>query len=203
MAHGGSNGPTLVRFPLNNAAELDGNVTAGQGHKAWYDFWGSDYGTYPAPTVLATNNQIGTVYGQAWDQTAGAIYVSAYTKRKTKFGPNGTGAIYKIANANGTPSTPALFVDLNAIFGANTAGSDPHPSATTNWFDDGATKQHVGKIALGDLDISKDFKYLYTVNLVDRTLYIIPTSGALNSTTIKRIQIPTSVPGMCDHLVLV
>src|SRR5262249_34022362 len=96
---------------------------------------------------------------------------------------------------NPTSATPTqgVFVDLNAVFGATTAGVNPHPTATTsNWTTDTASTSQIGKVGLGGLKLSQDGSKLYTVNLADRKLYVIPTSGTLDSSTITSFAIPTA-----------
>jgi hypothetical protein len=198
----GATNETIVRFPASYAADKDGTIgvvtnsatlTAPLTPANQYPFLAQR----PAPVVLATNNQTGAVFGLAWNEQNGDVFASAYLKRKTDL-PNGTGAIYRIPNANSaTPGTPVVFANLNTIFGANTTGVDPHdPILADRQQKDEGTKAQIGKVGLGDLDISPDGKLLYTVNLADRQLYIIPTTGALNTTTIKRVQIPTSIPNI-------
>ncbi len=186
---GATNADTIVRIEFSKAANLDGNIngvyssTSNTAVEA----------TRPKPTHIATNSQTGAIFGLAYDAAADRLYCAAYTKRKTQFGPGGTGAIYKIGNATAaSPGTPTVYVDLNNVFGAGTAGTDPHPVGT-NFNQDSATVSQVGKVSLGDLDLSPDRTKLYVVNMADRKLYVIPTSGALNSTTITRFAIPTSV----------
>jgi subtilisin-like proprotein convertase family protein len=191
FVQGNFSGDVLVRIPMSYAAELDGNIN-GPYAPAW-DL--PVEATRPKPTHLASSSEIGAVYGIGWDQQAHKLYASSYLKRKTAFGPSGTGAIYSIANADGaTPGLPALFVDLNAIFGANTAGADPHPVGT-DYQKDPASVPLVGKLSIGDIDLSTDFTKLYAVNMADRHFYVMPTSGPLNNTTITRYPIPTNVPG--------
>jgi hypothetical protein len=38
------------------------------------------------------------------------------------------------------------------------------------------------------------------MNLADKSLYAIPTSGAINSTTVKRVSIPFNAPGATGTL---
>lgn len=88
-------------------------------------------------------------------------------KRHTNFGIGGTGAIYVTKNvADPLNSSTELYLNLSN-FGINT-DLDPHSApnyqmdtigVNGNPFDD------VGKIGLGDLDISDDGKYLHVVNL--------------------------------------
>ncbi|GIV31547.1 MAG: hypothetical protein KatS3mg029_0898 [Saprospiraceae bacterium] len=134
----------------------------------------------PAHTTLAIAKEIGTTYGLAYQRSSQSIFAAAYMKRHSGFGPSGTGAIYRYDFANDTVTT---FVDLNALFGAGTTGADPHPNASTGstqWQRDANSWDPVGKIALGDLDISEDELFLWTINLADRKLYKIPLGSATN-----------------------
>ena len=152
------------------------------------------------PISLADADEVGSVYGLDFESKSQNIYASTYTKTHTGYGPGGAGAIYQIPITdlnNAAAGTPTEYVDLNAIFGAGTVsgvtrnyGSDPN-----NWLRDNAGFQGVGKTSLGDLDITEDGKYIMVVNLEDKRLYAIPTSGALNSTTIKRFDIPNPNTG--------
>ncbi len=124
----------------------------------------------PAPTHEAAANQIGPTWGLAYQRQSNSLFAAAFMKRHTSFGPGGTGAIYRIDRNSGTVST---FLNLNTLFGAGTAGTDPHP-AGTDFSRDAASWAPVGKVGLGDLDISEDGQTLWTINLADRRLYRIP-----------------------------
>jgi SdrD B-like domain len=137
--------------------------------------------TSPATNVIALNNNFGATYGMAWDRFTDSIYLGAYAKRKSPFGPGGTGAIYKVDAASGAVST---FVDLNALFPGST-GADPHPLATTTWIDDTATTGLIGKIALGDIDLSPDGQLLYVMSLNNKTLYVLPTTTTPTATNVQ------------------
>ena len=152
------------------------------------------------PIFLADADEIGSVYGLDFERNSQNIYASTYTKTHAGYGPGGAGAVYQIPITDlnsATAGTPTEYVDLNNIFGAGTVtgvtrnyGSDPN-----NWLRDNAGFQGVGKTSLGDLDITEDGKYIMVVNLEDKRLYAIPTSGALNSSTIKRFDIPNPNTG--------
>lgn len=189
------NGPydTIVRFPYNYADELDGRLNSIDPTS-----WTSPPSRYSnlAPTGIAAVNPVGSTFGLTWNNRTNRVYAAAYLKRGARFGSlssESTGAIYVIDNpTSGSPSAN-LYVDLNAVFGAGTAGVNTHPSATTvDWTDDASTIPEVGKRGLGGLKLSADGSTLYTVNLADKRLYVIPTSGALNSSTITRFNIPTT-----------
>ncbi|MBE7517041.1 MAG: hypothetical protein HS105_10590 [Chloracidobacterium sp.] len=149
----------------------------------------------PTGTSLATLDEIGTTFGIAYHRTSRRIFTAAYMKKHSNFGLAGTGAIYQIDRNTGFVTT---FVDLNSVFGANTAGANPHN--TNNYLTDNGntTWDAVGKVAFGGIALNEDESYLYAMNLADRRLYKIPTSGPLNNTTITRYAFPTSMPN-CNN----
>ncbi|MCA0353764.1 MAG: hypothetical protein LCH85_17360 [Chloroflexi bacterium] len=143
----------------------------------------------PAPTDLAFGAETGPTFGLAWQRSSRSLFASAVMKRHVGFGPSGTGAIYRITPS---PRTVSLFLDLNTVFGAGTAGVDPHPNGT-DLVHDSAAWDPVGKIALGDMDISEDQTTLWTINLADRQLYEIPiglTPTAPSAAAIGRFAVP-------------
>ncbi|MBL7977914.1 MAG: hypothetical protein JNN12_06200, partial [Bacteroidetes Order II. Incertae sedis bacterium] len=160
-----------------------------------------------ASTAYALFNQVGTTMGLAWQRTTSNLYTGAFMHRHSGFGPAGTGGIY-IVNKDlpiNDPNKVKVYADLNAIFGANTAGADPHPQTEGgNWFNDVRDPANtaswvdswntVGKIALGDVEISEDESTLYVVNLADRQLYVLPAdpalAGSLTPAQIQRYPIP-------------
>ncbi|MFN8487364.1 MAG: SdrD B-like domain-containing protein [Caldilineaceae bacterium] len=177
---------TIYNFAYNYTTATDGNIN-GTGPRPYSP-------ARPLPTALVDNTVVGATWGLAWQRDSRTLYAAAYLKRHATFGPlssESTGAIYQTSLSGATPVT-TLFADLNTIFGAGTAGANPHPSATTNMTNDANTPDLVGKASLGDLDLTPDGATLYVVNLADRRLYALPTSGPLNSSTVLRYTIPTS-----------
>jgi uncharacterized repeat protein (TIGR01451 family) len=166
----------------------------------------------PTATTLATVDQVGSTFGLAYHDfpTAGfqlsgqKVFASAYMKKHAGFGPDGPGAIY-VMNANGS-GAPSLYVDLNAIYGAPVAGTDPHDKTGASPFGfefdepggDGTNTvfNSVGKISIGGIAISDDGRHLYAMNLANRTLYDIPLDVAPTAANIKTFAIPlASIPG--------
>jgi SdrD B-like domain len=147
----------------------------------------NDTGTSPVATPVATASQIGTTWGLAYASSTNTAYASAFQKVSVGFGPSGTGAIYKI-DMNTTPATVTTLVDLNALFGAGTAGVDPHTEANFA-HDPPASFASVGKIAIGGLKMSDDQTTLYAMNLTDRSLYVIPIANP-TAATIKHYAVP-------------
>ncbi len=156
----------------------------------------TDFGS-PAKASLASSDEVGTTFGLAYQRSARRIFAAAYMKKHAKFGPGGTGAIYSIDRGTGIVSE---YVNLNTIFGPGTAGSNPHDTSNYNTDNGQATWDAVGKVAFGGMAISDDEQYLFALNLEDRMLYRIPTSGALNVTTIQRVAFPTAMPNCTNSV---
>ncbi|MEM7134021.1 MAG: SdrD B-like domain-containing protein [Chloroflexota bacterium] len=126
-------------------------------------------------TILATNGEVGSVFGLAFDQGEGIIYTSAFMKRHVPYGPSGVDAIYKI---DGTGVS--TFVDLHALVGGTPAGTDEHSPNVNNYQEDDVWDA-VGKSSFAGLAISEDGSTLYVVTMTDadRQLYKInvPADG--------------------------
>jgi uncharacterized repeat protein (TIGR01451 family) len=154
-------------------------------------------------TQAAPFNSVGNVYGLAWARGSRSLYSAAYYKRGQIYGPAGAGGIYRTTGVGTASPTTALYVDINAVF-PGAAGTEPHSFQTTtsNGFtviiSDSASVGEVGKESFGDIEINRDESALYAVNLNDRKLYRIPTSGALDATTITRVDIPAIVGCAAD-----
>jgi subtilisin-like proprotein convertase family protein len=187
---------TIVAVPYNYTNDVDGNIN-GTTAAGLVSFDPPIYTPVrPLPIPVADHVETGSTLGMAYDKIRHNLFASAYLKAGTSFGPTteSTGMIYKIADPFGA-QTVSAYVDLNAVFGASTAGANPHPIATTpdySGVQDAKSNQFVGKVSLGDMVISNDQAFLYVVNLADKKLYKIPTTGALNATTITSFAIPTT-----------
>ncbi len=164
----------------------------------------------PTPSHLATAKQIGTTFGVAYQRSSNTVFASAFAKHHFGFGPAGSGGIYAIDRDSGVVTT---FLDANALFGTDIAGTDPRTSyadgtclnvntgieeAPTSgwncWDHDPEGWDLVGKIGFGDLDISEDEQSLWTVNLNTREVWRIPIgdppTAPTNPVTIERFAFP-------------
>ncbi len=140
--------------------------------------------------IMRPISELGAVWGIAYQRRSQLAFAGAFMKRHADFGPDGTGAIYQIDTANNTAS---LFLDLNALFGPNTAGPNQHDTA--DFFNDNGNTgwDAVGKNSLGDVDISEDEQTLWAINLFDRRLYQMPIGYppvAPTNAQITRITLP-------------
>ncbi|MEM6319147.1 MAG: SdrD B-like domain-containing protein [Bacteroidota bacterium] len=117
--------------------------------------------------TLAYNRQIGSTWGVAYAKTSKNIFAAAMMKRHAGFGPLGIGGIYRVNYNN--PNSPIVsnWLDLSAA-GVN-VGTNPRtytlPATSHDSSKDPAGFDAVGKIGLGDMDISEDEKTLYVLNL--------------------------------------
>jgi len=148
--------------------------------------------TTPSQTTLATASQVGTTYGMAYSRSSRKVFASAFMKKHAAFGPGGTGAIYQIDRNNANAVT--VYADLNALFGSNTAGANPHNTANYNTDNGNTTWDAVGKISLGGLAISDDETKLYVMNLANRTLYEIPANQTPTTGNIRTSAFPATMP---------
>ena len=163
-----ANDPALFRFP-NTAM---GNAQSG--------------GT--PTTTLATQSQIGSTWGVAWDRKRNKVFLSAHYKRHAPLGPGETGGqIFYIDDPVGSPGTPALLMDLVADLGISVGTIETNATRQLSPTKGNASPDNnafaaVGKVSLGDMDISDDGEFLYVVNLHDRKVYQINIAQAVGGT---------------------
>ncbi len=156
-------------------------------------FMGVNFDASGSKSNIATVGQIGSTWGVAFSKQAQKLFTSAFLKRHVGLGPLGSGGIYMI-----DPNTNAVtnWLDLDAL-GIATRGSGTYtgpgplgpnvpfsPVIGTNAqrnlgngldqpsYDSPAFAQ-IGKLSLGDVDISDDGRYLFVMNLYDKTVYRI------------------------------
>ncbi len=152
------------------------------------DARGYEGGPYWTPfTNKATFNQVGATYGMAYQPTSTSWFAGAYMRRFAGFGDGGPGAIYK----NG-----AVFINL-ADYGID-AGTDVHVLSSTPYNNhDAPAFAQVGKMSLGDIDISVDNRRLYAVDMFTKQLISIPITraGGLNVAGTSSVATVNTVPG--------
>ncbi len=163
---GPENGPfasrhALVRWPYTATSPAPASLGSGAPN--------------PLLQPLGTQGDLGSTFGGAFHRSSKTLFVAAYMRRHTGFGPDGPMAIYQVPDADAaTPGSPTLFANLNSVPGATAATVvDPHPTGTYNfnqWFHDPASFSAVGKLGLGGIAVSDDDTTLWAMNLSDRTL---------------------------------
>ena len=137
----------------------------------------TDSGQAPASERIDTTiGKVGSVNGLAYQKQTGDLFAGAFQKRFSDvLGTDGNGKIYRVANLNDADNnnnTVTTFINLSNFFGTDAAGAYAHTAADIGTID-AASFDAVGKVALGDVEISEDRKYIWTINLADRKLYKI------------------------------
>ena len=111
----------------------------------------------PPTTVNDTPlSQTGSIWGLAYDSSTKTFYASAVVRRHTALGNEGLGAIYQIKDGVAT-----LFTKVDNV---GTISSNENRAITTQPSHDSVFDE-VGRVGLGDIDISADGTKLYTINL--------------------------------------
>jgi hypothetical protein len=161
-------------------------------------------------TSQATSDQVGSVWGIAYQPSSRSLFTSAYTRRHADYGPGGPGQIYKIAS----DGTVTPFVQL-------VAGDDLHPTSANGtpctvpgradysptqvgatrdcYFHDPYLFDPVGKSGIGDIDLYQALDnpandMLFAINLFDRQLYQISGLNS-GSPAATGFALPTTLPG--------
>ncbi len=119
----------------------------------------------------AYKDQIGSTWGLSYSRTRQRLYASAFLKRHVGLGSGGLGGIYVVDPTSGTPNGTLFTTIPNAgTIASNAArglGNPANPSRDPTAFG------LLGRMGLGDMDISPDEQFLYVVNLNDRQIYIV------------------------------
>ncbi|MCB9309228.1 MAG: hypothetical protein H6567_04105 [Lewinellaceae bacterium] len=156
-------------------------------------FVGVNFDATGAIDHVATAGEIGSTWGVAYSKQAQKIFTSAFLKRHVGLGPLGSGGIYMIDPTTGNVTN---WLNLDAL-GIATRGTGSYtgpgplgplvpfsPVIGTNAervlgngidqpsYDAPAFAQ-IGRLSLGDLDISDDGRYLFVMNLYNKTVYRI------------------------------
>ncbi|MFF9819547.1 SdrD B-like domain-containing protein [Streptomyces sp. NPDC014006] len=166
--------------PVHNGAN-------GTDTRALVAFGTKTRGTCPTdvscPATLATQDQVGTTFGLAYDKYRSRLFQSAFARRFTPYGPKGAGAIYTVpVNGSGAPE---LFARVPA------AAVTPHDSA--DMMRDPGFIDAPGKESIGGLALSEDGSTLYAVNLLTRSLVSFDATGA--TAALPEATVPIPDPG--------
>ncbi|MCB0648833.1 MAG: hypothetical protein KDC49_19320, partial [Saprospiraceae bacterium] len=147
--------------------------------------WASNQtGTSGTKTSLSNAIFLGSLWGVAYSRSSELIYASPVLKTHVGLGSGGLDVIYQIDPAT---NTAIEWLDLGEALGIEvsdfgTALNDgqfpPNTGVGGRGLDaepqyDAQAHTRVGKVGLGDLEISSDDKTLYFVNLFDKSLYAI------------------------------
>ena len=170
------NNPTLVTC----VSEL-GTGTADNTGAFTLESAASGFATYDENSSrIGSSDDLGAVFGIGTDRTRNAFF-GTYVKRHVEYGDAGAvNAIYRVNLDN--PDVVTTFVTLPGTLPAHDGtppGSFPAYTGDTGVFDD------VGRIGLGDVDVTPDGSTLLAVDMdeTDPKLWFVPILGSGNSVT--------------------
>ncbi|WP_080239686.1 SdrD B-like domain-containing protein [Spirosoma rigui] len=156
--------------------------------------YSSSSSTFVGKNMLAQKNEMGSVYGLAYDKKRKKLYAGAFLKRHVGLIEIASvpqlGTIYQVNSEGNTPVVSVLTSVTNvgtiATNAARGLGAPTSPSTDAQSF------SLVGKIGLGDVEISDDMNTLFTVNLNTKQLVVMPlnAAGAVTSQTNYTIPSP-------------
>ncbi len=166
--------------------------------KTSYNARDKNWTTYT--TSIAHNANIGGTWGLAYNESLKMIYAAAFVKRfacmkdNDADGKEDIGAIYQI-NASNTSSlwlnVSSLGVDVGLSLMPSIA-TRALPTTLVAPVHDVAIYPLVGKIGLGDIEISDDNTQLFFVNLYDKKVYTVDIA------TKTLVGAGVSVPSPCN-----
>jgi SdrD B-like domain/Secretion system C-terminal sorting domain len=180
-----------VAVPMQYNGTATGNSTG-----AVVSFPYTNSGTTPPSTFLTTFNNVGSVWGQAYQGCKKRLFMSAFTKRHAGFGSQGEGGIYVIDQSSGSPVLSSF--NLQGVTAANgtgvinlgtvtrTGGADFTLSTSTTANIDLDAFDKVGKTSFGDAELSDDCNTLWLTNLNQTALISVDVSGATLPGTVNQ-----------------
>ncbi|MBO0948159.1 SdrD B-like domain-containing protein [Fibrella forsythiae] len=164
--------------------------------------WATPTGVLPlaAKATIANVGDVATTFGLTWDKTHKQAFTGAYARAfapmKTAANGFGEGVIYKIKYANGSATTPGVWLDLETVLGAGVSGTfvtdATFPAADVGGLI-GNNSAKIGYTGLGSMRMASDDSELYVVNLNKLEVLVIPVdaAGAPVTAQLKRFPLPT------------
>jgi SdrD B-like domain len=158
-------------------------------------------GTTSVNNYLAEAEDIGATWGIAFNRQQQRVYTSAFVKRHVGIkdndadGKEDIGAIYSLT-PTGSPTLWLKLDNLGVDVGLGlmpTIATRDLPTDPTQPSHDSIAFDLVGKIGLGDIDISDDNQFLYVVNLFDKKVYTIDMA------TKTLVGAGVAVPNACNN----
>ena len=146
-------------------------------------------------TDIANSGETGALWGLAWNRTNQRLWSSAVIRRSSGLGPKGIGGLYMVDVVGGTTNVIASF-DLRdygvVLENVTSAGGTDYDDSDRDLSGADQTKywdipgySGVGTEGFGDIDFSKDDRYLYVVNLYERKIHRFTMGGTANAPTLN------------------
>jgi hypothetical protein len=135
------------------------------------------------PTLLTKNADTGSLWGMAFDSRREVVFASAALRRHSGLGPKGIAGIYATSRTNGgvIASWDLSQAPYSLTFSANNATfSDANRGLTDSSIlsADPIGYANVGKVGIGDIDMSSDGQWLFVSNLYEKKIHRIAVADA-------------------------
>ncbi len=188
---------TTFRNGTNSANTTDAGI---------FTFPWSAGGATAVNTIKTTLNQVGALWGNAYQRTAKRGFFTAVARRHTGFGPQGIGGVYvydfaanNLAGSftlqNVTPANGGAAINLGSINRTEVTGAISTGAAGDYQLSRDKTQPNrdleslakIGKVSFGDAEFEESGKYLWVANLnqvalirVDASLPIANMAASAN-----------------------
>jgi len=217
--HNGDNGTTVQFLQSGNCANLglasssdyceanptlftpcyiNGRRSSSPNKDALVAFPYTSTGTTTPPSH-STYNDIGSTWGVAVNPETQTVFTAAFLKRHSDLGPAGLGGIYAI------PYTGSALLPVSATHTVANVGTVPSRdlAGLNDYSYDKNVFSEIGKIGLGDIEISESLDTLYVVNLAQKRIEVLNISTFNNTGlgTDISTETPISIPDLgatCD-----
>ncbi len=172
-----SNNPVVFVPCYVNGDPLAGGTAGSAGALVSIPYGVSSATTFTGEVEIATASQIGAIWGLAYNKYTKRLFQAAFLKRHAGLGPQGLGGIYVTNYSNPAVPTTTSFLNVTAlnISVGNIASNSARGllASATSANRDIQSFSAVGKVGMGDLEISDDGNMLWFTNLFDKKLYSI------------------------------
>jgi len=118
------------------------------------------------------NDELGSVWGIAYDQWTDTLFTSAFIKRQVGLGSRGVDGLYWLDYSGGTWNS----IDLNSLGGPTYGAEFVGRSITSNTDRDPEAYDRVIKSGIGDIDLTPDGRTLVVANLESKALMVYDVS---------------------------
>ncbi|NPA60889.1 MAG: hypothetical protein GXO06_01215, partial [Epsilonproteobacteria bacterium] len=148
----------------------------------------------------AKASETGALWGVAYSKKEDAIFTSAVVRRHMGLGPLGIGGVYKVSGALSTTPKLEQWLDITTL-GVDLGSVNRDSSNVCYKLEDDINKPSydldgyvkVGRVGIGDIDLSDDESTLYVMDLNNKQLLFIDVA---TKKLIKKVAIPN--PGCSD-----
>jgi hypothetical protein len=137
------------------------------------------------PALLTKNADTGSMWGMAFDGQRQVIFGAAVLRRHSGLGPKGIAGLYATSRTSGSvvASWDLSQAPYNLVFSANNSNfSDANRGLTNSSIlsPDPIGFANVGKVGIGDIDMSPNGQWLFVSNLYQKKIHRIAVSDANN-----------------------